>query len=64
VGEAHIEPIQASLDVTINDREPNARRNQGRIIDISKPAALALGMTKAGVAKVRLEEFKSAQTVR
>jgi rare lipoprotein A len=52
-----------SVNVTINDRGPNARRH-GRIIDVSKPAALALGMTKAGVAKVKLEEFKSAQAVK
>lgn len=53
-----------SVNVTINDRGPNAHRRRGRIIDLSKPAALALGMKKAGVAKVRLEEFKSAQAVR
>jgi rare lipoprotein A len=47
--------------VTINDRGPNTRRNHGRIIDLSKPAALALGITRAGLTKIKLEEFKSAQ---
>ena len=53
-----------AVNVTINDRGPSARRSHGRIIDISKPAALALGITKAGVAKVRIEEFKSAPAMR
>jgi rare lipoprotein A len=50
-----------AVNVTINDRGPNARRNRGRILDLSKPAALALGMTRTGVTKIRLEEFKTAQ---
>jgi len=45
--------------VRINDRGPFTR---GRIIDISRNAALQLGMAKAGVAEVRIEVFESDQT--
>ena len=50
-----------AVNVTINDRGPNAHRNRGRILDVSQPAALELGMKRTGVTKIRLEEFKSAQ---
>ena len=53
-----------AVKVTINDRGPTSRRNQKRILDVSKPAALALGMTRGGVAKIRLEEFQSDQPAR
>jgi rare lipoprotein A len=45
--------------VRINDRGPFAR---GRIIDISRNAALELGMAKTGIAQVRIEVFNSDQT--
>lgn len=41
-----------SVVVRINDRGPFAKR---RIIDVSRGAARALGMTQAGVARVTLE---------
>jgi rare lipoprotein A len=40
-----------SVTVTINDRGPFVR---GRIIDLSRGAAMALGITGAGVAKVQV----------
>jgi rare lipoprotein A len=42
----------ASVDVEINDRGPYVK---GRDIDLSKGAATELGMTKAGVAPVKIE---------
>ena len=44
--------------VRINDRGPFAH---GRIIDISRSAALELGMAKAGVAQVLIEVYDSDQ---
>src|SRR5512143_2671550 len=41
-----------SVEVTINDRGPYAK---GRKIDLSRAAARQIGMTKRGVAKVRIE---------
>lgn len=41
-----------SVTVLINDRGPFVR---GRVIDLSRAAARDLGMTKAGVARVRIE---------
>ena len=41
-----------SVKVTVNDRGPYVK---GRIIDLSRKAAGALGMTKRGLAKVRIE---------
>ena len=41
-----------SVDVKINDRGPHAK---GRDIDLSKGAAKELGMTKDGVAPVKIE---------
>ena len=41
-----------SVVVRINDRGPFTR---GRSIDLSRSAAQAVGMTEAGVAKVRME---------
>ena len=40
-----------SVDVTINDRGPFVA---GRIIDLSRAAASAIGMTGQGVAKVKV----------
>jgi rare lipoprotein A len=42
-----------SVVVRVNDRGPFAR---GRIIDVSTPAADALGFRRAGVATVRVEQ--------
>ena len=42
----------ASVDVKINDRGPYVK---GRDIDLSKAAAKELGMTKDGVAPVKIE---------
>jgi rare lipoprotein A len=47
--------------VRINDRGPFAR---GRIIDISRNAALQLGMAKAGVTQVLIEVYDSDQSRR
>jgi rare lipoprotein A len=41
-----------SVDVKINDRGPYAK---GRDIDLSKGAAKELGMTKDGIAPVKIE---------
>ena len=41
-----------SVDVRINDRGPF---KQGRIIDVSRAAARALGMVRQGIATVRIE---------
>lgn len=41
-----------SVEVRINDRGPFAR---GRIIDVSRAAARALGMLQSGITKVRIE---------
>jgi len=41
-----------SVDVLINDRGPYV---EGRIIDLSRAAAKAIGMTVNGVAKVKVE---------
>jgi rare lipoprotein A len=46
-----------SVIVRINDRGPYVR---GRDLDLSKAAALELGMTKKGVAKLKVEEVKIA----
>ena len=40
-----------SVDVRINDRGPYVA---GRVIDLSKAAAGAIGMTKAGTARIKL----------
>jgi rare lipoprotein A len=48
-----------SVVVRINDRGPFGR---GRIIDLSRSAADRLGMTRDGVARVRLELVGSAGT--
>ncbi len=41
-----------SVDVLINDRGPF---KPGRIIDVSRAAARALGMVRRGITKVRIE---------
>jgi rare lipoprotein A (peptidoglycan hydrolase) len=43
-----------SVTVVINDRGPFVK---GRIIDLSRAAALSIGMTGAGVAAVRVERL-------
>ena len=43
---------EKSVDVRINDRGPF---KQGRIIDVSRAAARALGMVRQGIATVRIE---------
>ena len=48
-----------SVTVEIDDRGP---RVKGRIIDLSSAAARALGMTRDGVARVRLEAFRADQS--
>jgi rare lipoprotein A len=47
-----------TIKIRINDRGPYAR---GRIIDLSELAAHELGMRQDGVAKVRIEAFRSDQ---
>lgn len=46
------------VKVAIEDRGPHAK---GRIIDLSSAAARALRIRKGGVAKVRLQAFKTDQ---
>jgi rare lipoprotein A len=41
-----------SVEVTINDRGPHVK---GRKIDLSRAAARQIGMSKKGVAKVKIE---------
>jgi rare lipoprotein A len=41
-----------SVEVTINDRGPYVR---GRVIDLSRAAAGALGMQSAGLARVSID---------
>ena len=48
-----------SVEVRINDRGPFAK---GRIIDVSRAAARALGMLQAGIAKVRIEWLADDET--
>jgi rare lipoprotein A (peptidoglycan hydrolase) len=45
--------------VRVNDRGPFAH---GRVIDVSRSAAVQLGMIKAGIVPVRLEVFDDDQT--
>ena len=49
-----------TVTVTITDRGPYVR---GRIIDVSLAAAQALGIEGKGVARVRLEAFRTGQPV-
>lgn len=48
-----------SVDVRINDRGPFKR---GRIIDVSRSAARALGMVRRGLATVRIEWLADPET--
>jgi rare lipoprotein A len=50
-----------AVKVTINDRGPRGRGSERRILDVSKSAAAALGMTREGVATIRIEEYQSDQ---
>ena len=45
-----------AITVVVNDRGPYARHRH-RILDISRPAARALGIERQGIIRVRLEEF-------
>ena len=47
-----------SVEVRINDRGPHV---QGRVIDLSRSAAEAIGLIEDGVAPVRIEARPSAQ---
>lgn len=47
------------VKVRVNDRGPYVR---GRVIDLSRAAGKALGMTRSGTAPVRIEVFASDQT--
>ncbi|HXP73662.1 MAG TPA: septal ring lytic transglycosylase RlpA family protein [Stellaceae bacterium] len=47
--------------VRINDRGPNVRRKMSRIIDLSMDAATALGITRCGIARIKIEELISDQ---
>jgi rare lipoprotein A len=64
---AWLAPVVTNLEncrmvkVTINDRGPHAHRGQRRILDVSGPAATALGIAKVGVVMIKLEEFQSDQ---
>ncbi len=48
-----------SVDVRINDRGPY---KQGRIIDVSRAAARALGMIRRGITTVRIEWLADPET--
>ena len=45
-----------AITVTINDRGPHGRSHH-RILDLSKPAARALGVRGKGIVRVRLEKY-------
>ena len=47
-----------SVHVRINDRGPYKR---GRIIDVSRAAAKALGMVQGGIAMVRIEKVSESE---
>lgn len=49
------------IKVVVNDRGPYAHQHEGRILDLSTPAALALRMKKEGVVRIRLEAYSSDQ---
>ncbi|MDF3046999.1 MAG: rlpA [Candidatus Midichloriaceae bacterium] len=46
---------QRSVLVVVNDRGPYVKKEQNRIIDLSRKAANDLGMLNKGIAKVRVE---------
>jgi rare lipoprotein A len=48
-----------SVNVTINDRGPYV---QGRQLDLSQAAAKQIGLTKTGVAKVKIETKRLSAT--
>jgi rare lipoprotein A len=45
--------------LVVNDRGPYGPRKRHRILDVSGPAALALGMQKEGVVPIRLEAYSA-----
>ncbi|MPZ78677.1 MAG: septal ring lytic transglycosylase RlpA family protein [Deltaproteobacteria bacterium] len=48
-----------SVEVRINDRGPFAK---GRVIDVSRAAARALGMVQSGITTVRIEWLSGSET--
>jgi peptidoglycan lytic transglycosylase len=50
-----------AVKVRINDRGPYAHVRRRAIIDLSKTAAVALGMAREGVSRIRIEAFASDQ---
>ncbi len=49
------------IKVRINDRGPYAHTRRQAIIDLSKAAAIALGVVRDGIARIRIEAFASDQ---
>ena len=49
------------VTLVVNDRGPYAPRERQRILDVSRPAALALGMQKEGVIPIRLEAYSAGR---
>jgi rare lipoprotein A len=47
------------VTLVVNDRGPYVPRGRQRILDVSRPAALALGMQKEGVVPIRLEAYSA-----
>jgi len=47
------------VTLVVNDRGPYVPRERQRILDVSRPAALALGMQKNGVVPIRLEAYSA-----
>lgn len=49
------------VKVVVNDRGPYVPREHRRVLDVSKRAAVVLGMKKEGVIPIRLEAYSSDQ---
>jgi rare lipoprotein A len=47
------------ITLVVNDRGPYMPGARRRILDVSRPAALALGMQKEGVIPIRLEAYSA-----
>ena len=50
-----------AVKVRINDRGPYTHVRRRAVIDLSKTAAVALGMAREGVSRIRIEAFASDQ---
>jgi rare lipoprotein A len=50
-----------TIKVRINDRGPYAHARRRAIIDLSKGAAMALGVAREGRSRIRIEAFASDQ---